>query len=257
MAWLNLLKANLKKEYLELRRYLPNTIAMILTFYIIFLGLFGVIQFVGDPTTQDANTQYVIVNYIFWFLTITIINSIGYEIINEAMRGTLEQLSMSPMGIWRIMSARLVSTTLINLVIVIVLLFVSMATAGQWLNVDVVSIAPIIILTLISMFGIGFVIAGISIILKQVQAFLQILQFILMALAFVPLSISPVMQFLPFVKGFEMVRLVMIQGMSLTQFSVYDYSVLIVTAVFYFAVGLSVFIFCERVAMEKGLLAHY
>src|SRR5699024_3987873 len=160
MAWLNLLKANLKKEYLELKRYLPNTIAMILTFYIIFLGLFGVIQIVGDPTTQDMNTQYVIVNYIFWFLAFTIINSIGYEIVNEAMRGTLEQLSMSPMGIWRIMSARLVSTTLINLVIVLVLLFVSMATAGQWLNVDVLSIAPIMLLTLISMFGIGFIIAG-------------------------------------------------------------------------------------------------
>lgn len=257
MAWLNLLKANLKKEYLELKRYLPNTIAMILTFYIIFLGLFGVIQFVGDPTTQDANTQYVIVNYIFWFLTITIINSIGYEVINEAMRGTLEQLSMSPMGIWRIMSARLLSTTIINLAVVIILLFISMATAGQWLNIDIVTIAPIMILTLFSMFGIGFIIAGISIILKQVQAFLQILQFILMALTFVPLSLSPAMQFLPFVKGVDMVREVMINGVSLSQFAINDFIVLIFNAVFYFAFGLGVFIYCERIAMKKGLLAHY
>lgn len=257
MAWFNLLKANLKKEYLELKRYLPNTIAMILTFYIIFLGLFGVIQIVGDPTTQDANTQYVIVNYIFWFLTITIINSVGYEIINEAMRGTLEQLSMSPMGIWRIMSARLLSTTIINLVIVIALLYISMATAGQWLNIDVVTIVPIMLLTLFSMFGIGFIIAGISIILKQVQAFLQILQFILMALTFVPVSLSPVMQFLPFVKGVDMVREVMILGTSLSQFTMYDYLVLIINALFYLALGLWVFIYCERVAMRKGLLAHY
>lgn len=257
MAWLNLLKANLKKEYLELKRYLPNTIAMILTFYIIFLGLFGVIQIVGDPTTQDMNTQYVIVNYIFWFLTITVINSIGYEIINEAMRGTLEQLSMSPMGIWRIMSARLLSTTIINLVIVIVLLYISMATAGQWLNIDVVTIAPIMVLTLLSMFGIGFIIAGISIILKQVQAFLQILQFILMALTFVSVSLSPILQFLPFVKGVDMVREVMIQGTSLSQFAMYDYLVLIFNALFYLALGLTVFIYCERVAMRKGLLAHY
>lgn len=257
MAWLNLLKANLKKEYLELKRYLPNTIAMILTFYIIFLGLFGVIQIVGDPTTQDMNTQYVIVNYIFWFLTITIINSVGYEVINEAMRGTLEQLSMSPMGIWRIMTARLLSTTIINLVIVVVLLYVSMATAGQWLNVDVVTIAPIMILTLFSMFGIGFIIAGISIILKQVQAFLQILQFILMGLTFVSVSMSPILQFLPFVKGIDMVREVMIQGTSLSQFAMYDYLVLILNALFYFALGLAVFIYCERIAMRKGLLAHY
>lgn len=257
MAWLNLLKANLKKEYLELKRYLPNTIAMILTFYIIFLGMFGVIQMVGDPTTQDANTQYVIVNYIFWFLTITIINSIGYEVINEAMRGTLEQLSMSPMGIWRIMAARLLSTTVINLTIVIALLYVSMATAGQWLNIDVVTLVPIMLLTLVGMFGISFIIAGISIILKQVQAFLQILQFILMALAFIPLSLSPIIQFLPFVKGFDMVREVMIHGVSLSQFAMNDFLVLLASALFYFALGLGVFIYCERVAMEKGLLAHY
>ncbi len=173
------------------------------------------------------------------------------------MRGTLEQLSMSPMGIWRIMTTRLLSTTIINLVIVVVLLYVSMATAGQWLNVDVVTIAPIMILTLFSMFGIGFIIAGISIILKQVQAFLQILQFILMGLTFVSVSMSPILQFLPFVKGINMVREVMIQGTSLSQFAMYDYLILILNALFYFALGLAVFIYCERAAMRKGLLAHY
>ncbi|WP_249870663.1 ABC transporter permease [Oceanobacillus saliphilus] len=257
MRWLNLLKANMRKEYLELKRYLPNTIAMLLTFYIIFLGLFGTIHFIGDPSTQDTNIQYVIVNYIFWFLTITVINSIGYEVINEAMRGTLEQLSMSPMGIWRIMAARLVSTTLINIVIVIGLLYLSMATSGQWLNIDIMTIAPILILTLISMFGVAFIIAGISIILKQVQAFLQILQFILMGLTFVPLSLSPVLAFLPFVKGIDLVRNVMINGISISQIGMGDFLILGFNAIFYFAVGLGIFIYCERVALNKGLLAHY
>ncbi|WP_339229021.1 ABC transporter permease [Oceanobacillus sp. FSL K6-2867] len=215
MRWLNLLKANMKKEYIELKRYLPNTIAMLLTFYIIFLGMFAGIQLIGDPSAQDSNIQYAIVNYIFWFLSFMVINSIGYEMINEAMKGTLEQLSMSPMGMWRIMAARLISTTFINLVIVVVLLYLSMATAGQWLNIDVITIAPILLLTVISMFGVGFIIAGISIILKQVQAFLQILQFILMALTFIPLSVSPVLAFLPFVKGIDMIREIMINGAAL------------------------------------------
>ena len=257
MAWLNLLKANLKKELLEMLRYLPNTLAFILTIYIIFLGMFGAIHFIGDPQTQDMNIQYVIVNNLFWFMTMMIVNMVGWEIVNEAMRGTLEQLSMSPMGIWRIMTARLISATIINLIIVIGLLYLSMATAGQWLNVDVVTLAPIILLTLAGMFGIGFLIAGISIIVKQIQAFLQILQFILIALAFVPLSFSPLLQLLPFVKGFDMVRQVMIYGTSLTQFAVLDFIILIVNAIVYFAIGLAVFQYCEKVAMEKGLLAHY
>lgn len=257
MHWANLLKANLRKEYIELKRYLPNTIAMLFTFYIIFLGMFTGIQLIGDPSTQDMNIQYTIVNYIFWFLAMMVVNDIGWQITNEAMRGTLEQLSMSPMGIWRIMVTRLVSTTLLNFIFIIGLLYLSMLTAGQWLNLDLISILPILILTLISMFGIGFVIAGISIILKQVQAFLQILQFILAGLTFVPISTAPILAYFPFVKGVDLIRKVMIDGVSLSQISAIDFGILGANAVIYFVLGLAFFFMCERIAMKKGLLAHY
>src|SRR5690625_1113128 len=257
VRWLNLLKANTRKEYIELKRYLPNTLAMLFTFYFIFLGMFLGIQVIGDPGSQDVNTQYVIVNYIFWFMAFMIINSIGWEVINEAMRGTLEQLNMSPMGIWRIMTSRLIATTLLYSIMIVFLLYLSMFTTGQWLNLDIVSILPILILTLISMFGMGFIIAGISIVLKQVQAFLQILQFILAALTFVPLTLSPLLAYLPFVKGVDLVREVMINGMTLSQIPAGDFMILGFSAVFYLLLGLGVFFYCERVAMNKGLMAHY
>ncbi|CDO02898.1 ABC-type uncharacterized transport system, permease component [Oceanobacillus picturae] len=160
MRWLNLFKANLRKEYLELRRYLPNTLAMIITFYVIFLGMFAGIQLIGDPSSQDVNTQYVIVNYIFWFLAMMVVNNIGWEITNEAMRGTLEQLCMSPMGMWRIMVTRLFSSTIVNIFMIVALLYLSMLTTGQSLNIDLVALIPILALSLVSMFGLGFIIAG-------------------------------------------------------------------------------------------------
>ncbi|WP_284139601.1 MULTISPECIES: ABC transporter permease [unclassified Virgibacillus] len=257
MQWVHLLNANVQKEYLEMKRYLPNTIALIVTFYAIFLGMFAGIQIIGDPASQDVNTQYAIVNYIFWFLSIMIMQNIGWEITNEAMRGTLEQLCMSPMGLWRILSARLFSSTFLYLIIIVVLLVGTMLTTGQWLNIDVVTILPIMLLTLVSMIGVGFMIAGISIIWKQVQAFLQILQFILAGLTFIPLSVAPLMVFLPFVKGVDLVRNVMIKGWSFQEISGVDFLILGFNAIFYFILGLGVFLFCERIAMRKGLLAHY
>ncbi|WP_317843086.1 ABC transporter permease [Ornithinibacillus gellani] len=257
VRWLNLLKANLRKEYIELKRYMPNTIAMVITFFCIFLGMFAGIQLVGDPGSQDVNTQYVIVNYIFWFLAMMVMNSIGWEITNEAMRGTLEQLCMTPMGLWKVMITRLISTTAIYFFIIVGLLYVSMAVTGQWLNIDVIAILPILLLTLISMFGAGFMIAGISIILKQVQAFLQILQFILAGLTFVPLTVAPALAFLPFVKGVDLVRNIMIQGVTLSEITMGDFFILGFNAVFYFVIGLGFFLVCERIAMRKGLLAHY
>ncbi|WP_047979779.1 ABC transporter [Ornithinibacillus contaminans] len=257
MRFLNVLNANIRREYLLLKRYMPNTIAMIITFYVLFLGMFAGISLIGDPSSQDTNIQYVIVNYIFWFLAMLVVNDIGWQITNEATQGTLEQLGMSPIGIWKIMMSRLISTTIIEFIIIIALLYLSMLTAGQWLNVDVLSILPILILTLISMFGLGMIIAGFTMILKQIQAFLQILQFLLAGLTFVPLSVAPFLAFFPFVKGIDMVRDVMINGVSISQFPIGDILILVFNAVFYFGLGLIIFLRCERFAMQKGLLAHY
>ncbi|MDY0407592.1 ABC transporter permease [Virgibacillus soli] len=257
MKWFNLLQANVRKEYIELKRYLPNTLAYIITFYVIFLGMFAGIQVIGDPSTQDVNTQYMIVNYIFWFLGMLVVQNIGWEITNEAMRGTLEQLYMSPLGVWRIMASRLIATTVINFFIMVALLYLSMLTTNQWLNVDVISVLPIFILTLFSMFGVGLMVAGISIIWKQVNAFLQILQFIIAGLTFVPLSVAPYLAYFPFVKGVDLVRGIMINGTHISEIGAGEFALLIGNGIVYFALGLLIFISCERFAMKKGLLAHY
>ncbi|RKQ33950.1 ABC transporter permease [Oceanobacillus halophilus] len=257
MKSLNLLKANTRKEYIELKRYLPNTIALLLTFYIIFLAMFAGIQVIGDPSTQDANIQFVIVNYIFWYLSMMVVQDIGWQITNEATQGTFEQLSMSPMGVWRILFARLIALVAVHFLIVVFLLYLSMFTTGQWLNIDVISLLPILISTLFSMFGLGFIIAGMSVVFKQVQAFLQILQFILAGLVFVPVSVAPILAFFPIVKGVDLVRGIMIDGITLSQVAFADYMILLFNAVFYFVIGLVFYLNCEKVAMKKGLLAHY
>lgn len=257
MQWINLFRANLRKEYLEMKRYLPNTIALVLTFYFIFLGLFGGIHFFGDPSTQDANIQFVIVNYIFWFLALSVIQMFGFEIVNEAIRGTLEQLSMSPMGIWRILSTRLIASTIIYGIIIFVLLIITMLTAGQWLNIDILSIFPIFVLTVFGMYGVGLMVGGLAIVYKQIQAFLQILQFLLAGLTFIPLAASPFMYFLPFVIGVDLVRDIMIGGQTLIDIGWLPLTILFINAFVYFIAGLLFFNYCERMAMKKGLLGQY
>lgn len=257
MRWFNLLKANTRKEYIELKRYLPNTISMLATFYILFIGMFFGIKLIGSPDTMEVNIQYTIVNFIFWFLAMNVMNFIGWAITNEALRGTLEQLYMSPLGAWRILLSRLVGSLAINIILMIALLYLAMFTAGQWLYLDPITLLPILIFTLFSMFGFAYMVAGLSIIFKQVQAFLQILQFILAAMTFIPLSVTPYLAFAPFVKGVDMMRNAMIYNLSITEFSFMDFGVLIANAVIYFILGLILFWRCERVAMNKGLLGHY
>ncbi|MDX5475812.1 MAG: ABC transporter permease, partial [Bacillaceae bacterium] len=199
MQWLNLLSTNFRKEYIELKRYLPNTIALLLTFYILFLATFFGIMFIGDPASFEANVQYSIISVVFWGLTLMTLNFIGFTVITEAMRGTLEQLYMSPMGVWKIMLSRVIGQLFLQSTMMTFLLFVAMLTSGQWLNLNPMTTIPIILITMVSMIGVSFMIAGLAIIFKQIQAFLQIFQFVLMALVFIPITVAPYLVFAPFV----------------------------------------------------------
>ncbi|UCZ53510.1 ABC transporter permease [Bacillus shivajii] len=257
MRWLNLLKANVRKEYIELKRYLPNTVALLITFYFIFLAAFFGIMFIGDPASFDTNVQYSIVSVAFWSLTMMTMNFIGFSVITEAMRGTLEQLYMSPMGVWRIMLTRIIGQFSLQSLVMVILLFAAMLTSGQWLNLNPLTTVPIILVTMVSMVGVSFMIAGLAIIVKQIQAFLQIFQFVLMALVFVPLTVAPFLAFAPFVKGVNMVRDVMMENLTLTQIPGTDYAILFANSLVYLALGLFVFNLCEKVAMKKGLLGQY
>jgi ABC-2 type transport system permease protein len=246
----NVLLANLRKVASEMRRYLPNTISTVVTFYAIFLMFFLGIQVLGAPESAETNTQYVIVSTALWFLALMAMQGIGWEI-------TLEQLYMSPVGAWRILLARMVGTVLVNLLIIALMLFLSMATARQWLNLDLITLAPILALTIFGMLGVGFMVAGLSLIFKQVDSLLQIAQFVFLALVAVPLSALPLLELAPVVKGADMVRGVMVEGVFLTEFSSLDWLSLGVNAAAYFLLGVFLYGRAERRAMNRGLLGQY
>jgi ABC-2 type transport system permease protein len=252
----NALVANSRKVIIEMQRYLPNTLSLVATFYIIFLAMFFGIRIIGDPATAEANIQFVIVSNAFWFLAIMAMTSMGWEVTTEATRGTLEQLAMSPVGLPAILLLRMIANIAAQLVIIAAMLVLVMWTAGQWLNFDL-TLLPILVPTLISMIGIGYVVAGLSIIFKQIQALLQILQFVFLGMTFVPLSALPWLELAPFVKGVDLTRQVMTQGLGLGDLGFLDWLSLIANAALYFTLGLVFFRWCEQVARRQGLLGQY
>src|SRR5699024_9302872 len=116
---------------------------------------------------------------------------------------------------------------------------------------------PIFLITFISLIGVGFMMAGLAIVFKQVQNFIQILQFILMGLVFVPLSAAPFLQLAPFVKGVNMIRDVMMANLSLLDFTLFDYLSLILNAIVYLVVGLFIYLQCEKIAMRKWVISQW
>ncbi|PFA54758.1 ABC transporter, partial [Bacillus cereus] len=68
---------------------------------------------------------------------------------------------------------------------------------------------------LIGVFGIGYAIAGITMILKQVDYILQLFQFIIMGLTFIPLTVAPFLKYGPFMLGLQLIRDIAINKKSL------------------------------------------
>ena len=254
---LTVFDANVRKVVIELRRYLPNTISLVVTFYVIFLAMFLGISVVGDPATAEANLRFAIVGNAFWFFLLMGVSSMGWELTTEATRGTLEQLAMSPVGLRAILAARMVGTILVNLVIVSAMLTLTMLTAGQMLSFDVPLLALVLIPTFVGIVGFGYAVAGLALVYKQISALLQVLQFVFLAIAFVPLSVAPWLEFAPVVKGIDMIRLGLVDGVALGAFGVRDWASLALNGVVYLALGLLAFDLAERRARSRGLMGQY
>jgi ABC-2 type transport system permease protein len=255
--WVNVLRANVGKVLIEMRRYLPNTISMVVTFYVIFLAMFLGVSVVGDPAAADTNVRFLLVGNAVWFLLLVGINSIGWDITTEATRGTLEQLHMSPVAPRWILLARLVGNLGVHVLIVAGMLTLSMATTRTWLAIDLPFLAAVLVPLLLAVTGLAFAVAGLAIVYKQIQAMLQVSQFVFLAMAFVPLSVAPWLELAPVVKGIDMLRHSLVDGAGFGAFGASDWLSLVLNGAAYFGLGLLAYGAAERRATTRGLLGRY
>ena len=182
---------------------------------------------------------------------------IGWEITSEATRGTLEQLYMSPIAPWRILLARMSGIVLLNLIVYVVILVLIMATTGRWLHFDLATLVPLFALTLTGMIGVGFMVAGLALVFKQIQAFLQIVQFFFFGMVAVPVGLSPWLELVPVVRGSTMIREAMTNGVGLLDFGASAWLLLGANAAVTFALGVVLYRLAERRALDRGLLGQY
>lgn len=256
-TWTNVLRANVAKVVIEMRRYLPNTISLFVTFYVIFLAMLLGVRVIGDPAAMDQNVRFLLVGNAVWFLLLAGINAIGWEVTSEATRGTLEQLHMSPVAARWILLARLVGHLLTNVLVVGLMLLASMATTRTWLTVDLPFLVAVLLPILLAMTGLAFAIAGLAIVYKQVQAMLQISQFVFLGMAFVPLATAPWLELAPAVKGIDLLRASLVDGLGFAGTGMADWSSLLANGVVYFVLGLLAYGAAERRAIARGLLGRY
>jgi len=250
--------AVLTRFLIEIKRYPFNTLSGLVTLYLIFLLLFAGAKYAQGfgVNVFGEGLEALVAGFLVWTFALAAYSDLSWEIMREAQQGTLEQLYMCPFGFRFVSIAWVLSSFLVNLIFAGVLLGLMMVTTGKFLHLRLGTLLPLLFLTLAPIYGIGFIMAGLALVFKRIQAFFQILQF-----AFVPLLFLPAEKWwgkaLPLSLGTDLIHQVMTDGKSLVDLSRVDLLALLGTAVFYFGLGLFAFRLCERVAKDRGLLAHY
>lgn len=258
MRYLVLFKTMLKQEFILMRRYLFNFISGLIAIYIIFLLIFlGARALGGGAPGFGATLDAIVVGFLVWTFALFTYSDMAQGMVREAQEGTLEQLYMSPLGFTRVCLFRSVSSFSITLTFNVVILLLMMATTGRWLHLDVISLLPLILLTLAGVCGIGFIMAGLALVFKRLESFIGILQFAMVGLIVAPIDRFPILRYLPLAEGSRLIRGVMAEGLSIGTLPIGDLLFLAINTAFYFGGGLLVFNLLLKTAKNRGLLGHY
>ena len=257
-----LLRQLLVQKFLLIVRYRVDFLGSIVGAYVFFAILFfggqaAVGSVGGGASALGSTLDGFIVGWFLYTMAQAAYFSLASGVTQESEWGTFEQLYMSPYGFGTVMASKVVVNLVESVFFGGLMLVLMLVTTQRTLSVDLVTIAPVTLLALLSVVGLGFVFAGLALVYKRIDSFSQLMQFAIIGLIAAPVAGFPPLRFLPLVQGSAMLQEAMRQGTRLWEFSTVEMGVLVGTAVVYSVAGYAVFRFCSQVARERGVMGHY
>lgn len=255
-ATLILVGAFAKQRLVEMTRYAFDTVASLVMMYVLFIVIFFGVRGLGD-ITEGQTLSTIILGFNVWALLAFAYSSVATSLLAEAQVGTLEQLAMSPRGLLGTVLIKFWVTFVFVIVQIAVLLVAAMATAGRWLHIDIVSVAPLVIVTAAAILGIGLVMGGLVLVFKRVQAVSSLMQFALIGLVALPVDQVAAVKFVPISLGFHLLNRVMVDGDPISAIPLGDLAILAGSSGVVLMFGIAVFKKMEAICRDRGLLGQY
>jgi ABC-2 type transport system permease protein len=246
-----------KRNIIELTRYTLDTVSGMVVIFVIFCIMFFGAQAIVAPGSREATLAGIVVGFMVWTFALFTYQESTQELMMEAAAGTLEQLAMSPFGLLRVMGARISASMAYQFVVIGTLLVAMMAVSGKWLHLDLPSLVPLIIVTLVGVYGVGLAVGGLTLVFKRTANILSVIQFVFIALIATPLDTFPALKYAPLSWGSHLIGRVMIDEQSLVSIGTADLGFLVVHSAAWLGAGMIAFRAAENVARERALLGHY
>jgi ABC-2 type transport system permease protein len=241
--------------------YKFNFFTQMLMIAIVFIGISF---FMAGGRPDSAQLAPALLGYLIWFYAVAAISDMSWGLREETQTGTLEQMYMSPLSTGVLMLGRsvaslFVSTIMVGVVGIVLVLLLGVRLPVSW------SALPVFALTMMGLYGFAFILAGATLIFKQVEALANMMQNLLLFMngSLLPVDRLPgwmeaIALTLPTTQGIIVLRQVVLNGASLNQLW-HEGSLfwLLIHSTVYFIVGWFFFKWCEKKARERGALGQY
>lgn len=252
----HLVSAVFRREVLIFLRYPANAAGLLLVNLLFFTILFvGGTMLAGQAMADSI--EGIIVGYLLWMMATTSYQGVVRDVRSEASWGTLERHFITPFGFPMVMASKAVAKLVFTFIYATIILIAMLLITRTMLHIDLVTVVPIILFALGSVFGIGFAMAGITVLYKNISSWTGLVNFAIVGLVAAPVFELGWTAVLPLVQGSSMLQVAMRDGVRLWEFDPLHVLVLAVVGVGYLLIGYLVFHLCQHRARKLGTLGDY
>jgi ABC-2 type transport system permease protein len=260
-----LLTAEVKRSWIEFRRYPVDAVSTIIVLSMFFLGLvLGARSIAGVRGPMNPQVAGgALVGFLMWFYGIAAVMGIAGDVTREAQVGTLEQVYLSPFGPPLILIFRQIASLIVVTIMIVGIAAICMLITKARLQWHLQQTIPLLLVTMVGLYGLGLILGGLALVFKRVQNLLMIVQFALLfvTMAQVERTTGALRIFVatfPLSQGTGMIRMISQGRTNLARLaSNGDVAILIVSSLAYLLVGLTMYRILDASARKRGLVGHY
>ncbi|WAA10093.1 ABC transporter permease [Fervidibacillus albus] len=268
---------SIKAEFVKFKgmfiRYYIDSISEIVSYGLLMFGL--ILTVFQNLTGTNEQIFQLMVGIFIWYIGINAIAVFSFILREEMVLGTLEQIAITKVPIEKMLLGRAIGTFIFDSLGAIVLSIISFSFVAIFrdlsletffsLHFSIPSLIIVILLTMVSIYGFSFILAGFSLVFKRIGAITTLLNYLflfliglVMASNQLPPTIDLVTKLLPMTWGVINLKQVIIHSKTLVELvSTYEFWLLILNSGLYFFIGLSLFKLLFNISIKNGKLSSY
>ncbi len=252
-----------RKNLLLAWSYRVNIIMWVVFDIVMFTGVMLLFGDGSDTARLESRPSYLL-GFLVTNMASGAVSTMAWGLRDEMQSGTLEQMTMSPHSLNWLVLGRLTAETVVSLILRIIV-GVGIILVMNLSLPFTLAMLPVFILTLLGMYGVGFMVGGLALIFKRIDSVAAVFTNLLMwingtfvAIAFFPAGLAFVARLMPVTQGLIVLRQLMFDELTLaTTWSDGTLPWLIVHSVGLLIAGIVFFQWCERRAKALGSMAQY